>query len=231
VFVSTALMQNGRLDGLIVFATQLRLVWRIMSIYNTRVTPGQLTYVYGNVGAAMLVADVVDDVDFAELAAPIVSATAPALAASVPGLGGISRLLVNSVSSGGANAFLTLRVAMLTRAYCAALLQPERAQARRSASLAALALLGTVTSRSGAQVVKAVLRGAADATLGAAGSAGQAVRAAGSKVGAATRAAAQGATQATQKVLALGRGGDRGGASADAAPADVADAPGAERTG
>lgn len=213
VFVSTALMQNGRLDGLVVLATQVRLVWRILSIYNTRTTPSQLAYVYGNVGAAVLVAGAVEDIDFAELASPIVTAVAPAFVAGVPGLGGVARLLGNSLASGGANAFLTLRVAMLTREYCRSPVRPEEAQVRRSASAAALVLLATVTSRCGTQVVKAVLGGAGAATAGAASAAAETVRAVGAKVGGATKATAQGvsqgARQMTQRVMTFGRGGDR----------------------
>lgn len=203
-FVSTALMQNGRLDGLLVLAAQVRMVWQISLIYHLRPTPRQVLYVYSNVGAAVLVATSVDDVDFAELAAPIVSAAVPSAAGVVPGLGGISRLLVNSLAGGAANAFLTLRVAMLTKHYCAALVRPDVVEARRSASLAALALLGEVTRESGMRVAKAVMQGAgkalgeaasgiatnamaagakvADVVVGAAGSVGSAVGSAASEL-------------------------------------------------
>ena len=39
VFVGTAVMQNGRLDGLITLFTQARMVWRIASIYQQRPSP------------------------------------------------------------------------------------------------------------------------------------------------------------------------------------------------
>jgi hypothetical protein len=212
VFVGTALMQNGRLDGLVVLAAQVRVVWRILSIYNTRPTPAQVAYIYANVSASVLAAGAVDDIDFAELGSPIVTAVAPALAASVPGLGGISRLLVNSVAGGGANAFLTLRVAMLTREYCASLLRPDPVELRRRASAAALLLLGSVTSRCSARVVKTILRGAVDAARGAGSTTTQAVRSAGAKLGGATLAAAQGVKD---KVRQFGRGGRPEGDATD----------------
>ncbi|PYL39046.1 MAG: hypothetical protein DMF36_06375 [Verrucomicrobia bacterium] len=43
VFLSTALMQNGRLDGLIVLFTQIQMIGRIARIYVQRPSPRELT--------------------------------------------------------------------------------------------------------------------------------------------------------------------------------------------
>ncbi len=82
-FVSTAMMQNGRLDGLLVLAAQFRLVLQITAFYHMRPKLRQVMYVYSNVGAAVLIASSIDDIDFAEIASPIVTAAAPALAGGV----------------------------------------------------------------------------------------------------------------------------------------------------
>src|SRR4029450_8431728 len=50
VFLSTALMQNGRLDGLIVLFTQIHMVGRIARIYVQRPSPRELLRLYANVG-------------------------------------------------------------------------------------------------------------------------------------------------------------------------------------
>ncbi|MDR0439362.1 MAG: YcjF family protein, partial [Candidatus Accumulibacter sp.] len=121
VFVSTAVMQNGRLDGLMVLVSQLRLVWRIASIYRGRPSPRQMLHLYANVGANVLIADNIQEIDFAEIATPIVASLFPSIKGGIPGLQGISTLLVNSLSNGAANAFLTLRVGLVAKAYCAAL--------------------------------------------------------------------------------------------------------------
>ena len=89
VFVSTAVMQNGRLDALFVLASQLRLVWRIASIYYGRPSPRQMVYLYSNVGANVLIADNLQEIDFAEIATPIVAAIFPSIKGSVPGLQGV----------------------------------------------------------------------------------------------------------------------------------------------
>ncbi len=49
VFLSTALMQNGRLDALIVLFTQIRMIWRVARIYVQRPSPRDLVRLYANV--------------------------------------------------------------------------------------------------------------------------------------------------------------------------------------
>jgi hypothetical protein len=187
VFVSTAVMQNGRLDALFVLASQLRLVWRIASIYHGRPSPRQMVYLYGRVCANVLIADNLQEIDFAEIATPIVVAIFPSLKGSVPGLQGVSTLLVNSVANGAANAFLTLRVGLVARSYCAALSMPQAGSVRRSSNAEALTLVGGIAREQGGRIaekswqimrdsvvdateatvqgVKVALRKTADATL------------------------------------------------------------------
>lgn len=159
VFISTAMIQNGRLDGLVMLASQLRLVWKVASLYNLRPSPRQLWYLYTNVGGTMLLSSNLEDVDFAELAAPIVNSLAPSLVSAVPGLQGIGNLLVNSLANGSANAFLTLRVGLIAKAYCAPLVEPDPRAVRKSATIAALALLSDITKENGSLVAKAVWSG------------------------------------------------------------------------
>jgi len=163
IFVSTAVMQNGRLDALVVLASQMRMTWRIASIYYQRPSARQMLYVYGNVGANVLVADNMRDVDFSGIVTPIVTGIFPSLKGAVPGLQGISALLVNSTANGAANAFLTLRVGLITREYCAALTRPEKSEVRKSASLAALAMVGEIAKEQGARVAQAAWQGVSDA--------------------------------------------------------------------
>lgn len=159
VFISTAMIQNGRLDGLVMLASQLRLVWQVASLYNLRPSPRQLWYLYSNVGGTMMVSTNLEDVNFAELVSPIVNSVAPSLLSAVPGLQGIGNLLVNSLANGSANAFLTLRVGLIAKAYCAPLVEPDQRAVRKSATKAALALLTDITKERGRSVAKAVWSG------------------------------------------------------------------------
>lgn len=154
VFVGTTVMQNGRLDALIVLATQFRMVWRIASIYHQRPSPRQMLYLYSNVGVTALLADSIQEIQFSELAVPVVASVIPSLKGAIPGLQGIAALLVNSIANGAANAFLTLRVGIVARQYCEALTVPVRQEARRSATVLALALVGQITKENGARIVQ-----------------------------------------------------------------------------
>ena len=163
IFAGTAVMQNGRLDALVVLASQMRMTWRIASIYYQRPGARQMLYVYGNVGANVLVADNMRDIDFSGIVTPIVTAIFPSLKGAVPGLQGVSALLVNSAANGAANAFLTLRVGLITREYCAAMTRPESSEVRRSATLAALSLVGEIAKEQGGRVAQAAWDGVSGA--------------------------------------------------------------------
>ena len=154
VFVSTAVMQNGRLDGLIVFLTQFRLVWRIAQIYTQRPSPRQMIYLYGNVGVNALVAENLQEIEFMEIAAPIVTSIVPSLKGAFPGFQGVSTLLVNSLASGCSNAFLTLRVGLMTRMYCESLTRPEHSSLKKNATIRAMGMVGGIARTQGERVVK-----------------------------------------------------------------------------
>ncbi|GHU26174.1 hypothetical protein AGMMS50256_02760 [Betaproteobacteria bacterium] len=154
VFVSTAVMQNGRLDGLFVLVSQLRLVWRIASIYHGRPLPRQMLHLYGNVGANVLIADNIQEIDFTEIATPIVASIFPSIKGSIPGLQGVSTLLVNSLSNGAANAFITLRIGLIAKTYCAALSTPMESSVRKSSTVEALVLVAGIVKEQGGRIVE-----------------------------------------------------------------------------
>lgn len=199
LFVSTALIQNGRLDSLLMLGAQLRLVWQLAALYRLRPTPGQITYLYGNVAGTLLLSSQLEDVDFAELATPIVTSVAPSLVGAAPGLQGIGQLLVNSLANGAANAFLTLRVGMVAKAYCAPRIEPEPQALRVQATQAALALLARLTKEQGARVVQGVWGGIKRQTGDALGQTMASTRQAGQAAGAVFTGSARGAGRAVTK--------------------------------
>src|SRR2546430_329169 len=71
VFLSTALMQNGRLDGLIVLFTQIQMIGRIARIYVQRPSPRELTRLYANVAGTAFVASGLESLDLGEMVAPL----------------------------------------------------------------------------------------------------------------------------------------------------------------
>src|SRR5436305_13222450 len=90
VFLSTALMQNGRLDGLIVLFTQIQMVGRIAGIYVQRPSPRELLRLYANVGGAAFVAISLESRDVGAMVAPLAVSVVPVLKGGIPGLSGIS---------------------------------------------------------------------------------------------------------------------------------------------
>ena len=156
VFLSTALMQNGRLDGLIVLFTQIQMVARIARIYAQRPSPRELARLYVNVAGTAFVASGLESLDLGEMVAPLAVSVVPALKGGVPGLSGISALLVKCVSNGAANAFLTLRVGEVARRYCALTSNCPPELIRKSATAAAVQHLGRIVRENGALVVKKI---------------------------------------------------------------------------
>jgi hypothetical protein len=156
VFLSTALMQNGRLDGLIVLFTQIQMVARIARIYVQRPSPRELARLYANVAGTAFVASGLESLDLGEMVAPLAVSVVPALKGGIPGLSGISALLVKCVSNGAANAFLTLRVGEVARRYCELTSKCSPELIRKSATAAAVQHLGRIVRENGALVVKKI---------------------------------------------------------------------------
>src|SRR5438128_8074173 len=115
VFLSTALMQNGRLDALIVLFTQIRMIWRVAQIYVQRPSPRDLVRLYANVAGTAFVASGLESLDLGEMFAPLATSIVPAMKGRIPGLSGISALLVRSLSTGASNASLTLPLGQMAR--------------------------------------------------------------------------------------------------------------------
>lgn len=184
VFITTAVSQNGSLDGLMVLLAQTRMLWQIARVYYQRPTVRELAFLYGNVASTAFVATQLDDLDLAEQVQPLVSGVLGSAAGSVPGLQAASSLLVNSIVTGTANAFLTLRVGIIAKRYCGALILPEPRALRRLAVSQAAQMLGTI-ARDGARRVGGAFWAAAKARMG------DAARGFGDSVKQAVRALAQ----------------------------------------
>ena len=162
VFLSTALMQNGRLDGLVVLFTQIQMVNRVARIYVQRPSPRELMRLYANVAGTALIASGLESLDLGEMIAPLATSVVPAIKGGIPGLSGISALLVRCISNGAANAFLTLRVGEVARRYCALTSRCSPDAIRKSATAAAVHHLGRIVRENGALVVRKIWEAARD---------------------------------------------------------------------
>lgn len=166
LFVSTAVSQNGKLDALMVLAAQTRLIWQVAHIYNQRPTPQDFGRLYANVGAAVFAANAIEDADIGAQIAPVIHQAVLHLsglhvASLVPWVGQaadkLTDIVMDAVVEGTANAYLTLRVGIVCRSYCRSITSIDRREARRNASIAAAAMLGSIVSASGSSVFKAIV--------------------------------------------------------------------------
>jgi hypothetical protein len=146
VFVSTAAMQNGRLDGLAVLLTQTRMIWQIARLYVQRPSARDMIYLYGNVAGTALFASGLENVDLSDIFAPVTASMAPAVLSAIPGASGVSHFVVRCVSHGAANAFLTLRVGEVARRYCEAMSPASRQEIRLGATAAAVSHLRRIVT-------------------------------------------------------------------------------------
>jgi hypothetical protein len=149
VFLSTAVLQSGRLDVLVVFAAQTRLIWKIAHVYYQRPSLRDFVQLYANVASTAFIAAGIEDIDVDVLVSTVFGSTV----AAIPGM----HLLTSSVLSGSANAFLTLRVGMITKEYCRCTTQVEKKGLRRAATLRAAKLLGSIVSDGTRKLSRATL--------------------------------------------------------------------------
>jgi len=220
LFVSTAVSQNGKPDALMVLAAQTRLIWQVAHLYNQRPTPRDFGRLYANVGAAIFAANALEDIDIGAQIAPVISVAASHLAglhvaSLVPVVGQaadkVADLVINSVVEGTANAYLTLRVGIISQTYCRSITAVDKRKARRTASIAAASMLGSIVSGSLAGVIKPIATAAAEAGHSAIGSAAAAAM----KVGqsgvelttAAVRASQSGVKSAAAAATRVGQSG------------------------
>ncbi len=156
VFLATAISQNGRLDAFLVLSAQTRMIWQIAHLYYQRPGFRDLVSLYANVAATAFIASELDDIDVSEQVEPVLSATFGALTGSIPGFQLVASILVTSILTGAANAFLTLRVGIIAKAYCGSLMAQEKRILRRSAAVQAAGMLGGIVRQGTAKVAKAI---------------------------------------------------------------------------
>ena len=106
---------------------------------------------YANVASTAFLAAGIEDVDFDVLVSTILGSGV----ASIPGM----HLLTTSVITGSANAFLTLRVGMITKEYCRCTTHIEKSRIRRMATVQAAKLLGAIVKEGTGRLSKSVATG------------------------------------------------------------------------
>ncbi len=159
VFVSTAISQNGKLDGLITLFIQLKMIYRISKIYYQKPRLKELYKLYSNVIVAVFLTTQIEELNISEHLEPIVSKFTPGkMIAGVPGIGQSIGLLTNMLFEGSANCFLTLRIGLITKEYSDFLNFEDNHQIRRNCTKEAAGLLGKIISNNSGKITRAFIK-------------------------------------------------------------------------
>lgn len=137
---------------------QSKLVWDVARAYEQRPSLRAMASLYANVVTTAFLAGELDDAELSEVVQPVLSTILGSAASAVPGLQVASTVFTNSVISGTANAFLTLRVGIIAQEYSRALLRPRRRTLRRTAMARAAGMLGGIVAAGAGQVSSAIAR-------------------------------------------------------------------------
>lgn len=141
-FLSTAVIQNGSLDALMLAYANLKLVRALVIHFGFRPSFPALLTMYGQILAAALIAERVEDMQLQDVFPPLSASVGGGVMSAIPGM----HLIVHALLQGMGSAFLTLRTGYLTEEYILRGAQAfDRRRERQSANRrAAKELLGVV---------------------------------------------------------------------------------------
>lgn len=168
IFTTTAVSQNGSLDGIFVFVTSIKLVWSISSLYNQRPHVKDLLKLYINVFGTVLAAKQIDDLDILaeELGQILSNVMTGSLGKMVPAASYITSIIADSILEGTINTLLVLRIGLLTQYYCRSITRTEPKKLMKSATLQAGKMLGEIISKDLMSIIKAWTKASAKAIAG-----------------------------------------------------------------
>lgn len=159
IFLTTAISQNGKLDALTIFLTQMRMVWRIAHIYYQRPSVRELAYLYGNVGTASFLATHIEDIDISKNLEPVIASIAKSASGrSIPFVGPTATLVLDSLLEGTTNTFLSLRVGILAKKYCNQLTLTSQKEVKTSAFRESAVLLKQIALESSGTIISAIVK-------------------------------------------------------------------------
>lgn len=170
IFLSTAISQNGSLDSLVVLFSLLRMVWQLAGIYQTRPSLISLAKLYIQVASVVLMARTIEETDLIEyqMEPLITTIVGESIASAIPGMVPITNLVVSSLMEGAINAFLTLRVGIITQEFLGRTQAANKQTLRRSASMQSVKFMGSIIKDNSKVVVKTVGNAARKAGVGTA---------------------------------------------------------------
>lgn len=159
IFLTTAISQNGKLDALTVLLSQTRMVWEVAHVYTQRPSLKDMINLYSNVGVSTFLATEIEDLDISRQIEPVIKSLFKGSAGqSIPLIGPAANVIMDSLLEGTTNAFLTLRVGVISKRYCSSQETFELKSVRKAAYAEASTMLGGLVLQTSAQVVNAILK-------------------------------------------------------------------------
>lgn len=170
IFLSTAISQNGVLDSFMVLFTMVRMIWQLADLYQTRPSLASMAKLYAQVAGVVLMARTIEDTDLIEAQMePLITAIlGESIASAIPGMVPITNIIVSSLMEGSINAFLTLRVGLITQAYLGMESPQAKNTVRFHTSRAAIKEMGAIIKDNGKLVVKVMAKATKNAGVGTA---------------------------------------------------------------
>ncbi len=168
IFTTTAVSQNGSLDGIFVFVTSIKLVWSISTLYSQRPSIRNLLKLYINVFGTVLAAKQIDDLDILaeELGQVLSNVMTGSLGKMVPVANFITSFVVDSILEGTINTLLVLRIGLLTQYYCRSITKTEPRRLMKTATVQAGKMLGEIISKDLISIIKVWTKASSKAIVG-----------------------------------------------------------------
>ena len=164
VFISTAISQNGKLDAFTVLAAQARLIWMVAHVYWQRPSIRNLQQLYTNVAINAMAASGIEQIDLSQQIQPILNAMLKSPGKHIPVVGNAAHIITDSILEGTVNAFLTLRIGVLTKNYCFPEWRTIK-EIKSNSFVEASVLLKSLVMKSSAKVVEGILKAGKNASI------------------------------------------------------------------
>lgn len=167
VFLTTAVSQNGVLDGLSVLFTLATMIYKLIEIYENRPSFKRLIYLYSQIASVVLIAGSIEDMNLIEeqLEPILTSLLGSSIISAIPGAVGVTTLVTNSLVEGSVNALLTLRVGIVAVRYLSSPVDLDKKTLRKGAFYEATGHLGAIIANNGFEIVKAITKVTKRATI------------------------------------------------------------------
>lgn len=158
IFISTAISQNGSLDSVLVLTSLVKMIWQLARVYQTRPSLKSMGKLYLQVASVIFMARSIEDADIIEdqLEPLIAAILGESIASAIPGMVPITNLVVSSIMEGSINAYLTLRVGIVTQAYLGMEVPQTKSFIRKNASLQSLSYMGSIIADNSKLVIKSI---------------------------------------------------------------------------